>query len=113
MILEYFMVIGMCLIFSSLNVYFRDLEHIMSIVMMAWFYMTPIVFTMDMVPEKLKYLFNLNPMTPLIQAYRDILFYKTMPNLISMGMNAFYSLILIIIGSLIFSKLQRNFAEEL
>lgn len=50
MVLEYFFALGMAFIFSALNVYFRDLEHILGIVTMAWFYGTPIVYTIDMVP---------------------------------------------------------------
>lgn len=113
MILEYFMVIGMCLIFSALNVYFRDLEHILSIVMMAWFYLTPIVYTMEMIPQELMFVFKLNPMTPLIVAFRDILYYKQMPNFNSISINILYSLILIVFGNIIFDKLQKGFAEEL
>lgn len=113
MILEYFMVIGMCLIFSALNVFFRDLEYILSIVMMAWMYLTPILYTMEMIPKELVYLFKINPMTSVIQAYRDILYYQRMPDFGAMGINVFYSLILIILGYFIFNKLQRKFAEEL
>ena len=51
MVLEYFFALGMAFIFSALNVYFRDLEHILGIVTMAWFYFTPIVYTIEMVPE--------------------------------------------------------------
>jgi lipopolysaccharide transport system permease protein len=113
MILEFFLVLGMVFLFSSLNVFFRDIEHILSIIMMIWFYMTPIVYTVEMIPEKYKPLFYLNPMTNIIIFYRDILFYKKMPSFGFMGGIFLYSIIMIVIGFLIFQKLQKNFVEEL
>jgi len=113
MILEYLLALGLAFIVSALNVYFRDLEHILGIVTMAWMYATPILYGIDMVPEKLRPIFNLNPMTPIIAAYRSILYYKTMPDLSHMGMILAWSIGFIVAGYFIFQKLQKNFAEEL
>lgn len=113
MVLEYLFALGLSFIVSALNVYFRDLEHILGIVTMAWMYGTPILYGIDMVPEQLQPIFNLNPMTPIILAFRDILYYKTMPNLSHMGLILFWSIGFIVSGYWIFQKLQRNFVEEL
>ena len=113
MILEFFLVLGMVFLFSSLNVFFRDIEYILSIIMMIWCYMTPIVYTVEMIPEKYKTLFYLNPMTNIVIFYRDILFYKRMPSFGFMGGVFLYSLAMIIIGYFVFQKLQKNFVEEL
>lgn len=113
MALEYLFALGLAFIVSALNVYFRDLEHILGIITMAWMYTTPILYSMDMVPEELRPLFNLNPMTPIIGAYRSILYYKTMPDLSHMGMILVWSIGFIVVGYFIFQKLQKNFAEEL
>lgn len=113
MILEWFMVIGLCMTFSALNVYFRDLEHILSIIIMAWFYLTPIVYTMDMIPQKLLFLFKLNPMTSIIESYRDVLYYQRVPNFSSMGINIAYGVVFLLVGFILFQYLQKNFAEEL
>lgn len=113
MMLEYLLALGLAFIVSALNVYFRDLEHILGIVTMSWMYVTPIFYSIDMVPKNLRSMFNLNPMTPIIAAYRSILYYKTMPDLSHMGMILVWSIGFIIVGYLIFQKLQKNFAEEL
>lgn len=113
MILEYLLALGLALIVSALNVYFRDLEHILGIVIMAWMYATPIVYGVDMVPENLRHIFNLNPMTPIVTAFRSILYYQTMPDLSNMGIILAWSIGFIIAGYFIFQKLQRNFVEEL
>lgn len=113
MVLEYLLALGLAFIVSALNVYFRDLEHILGIITMIWMYVTPILYSIDIVPKGLLPLFNLNPMTPIIAAFRSILYYKTMPDLSHMGMILAWSIGFIVIGYLVFQKLQRNFAEEL
>lgn len=113
MLLELLLAMGLAFICSALNIYFRDLEHILGIIIMAWFYLTPIVYTIDMVPERYMSLYMLNPMTPIIGAYRDILYYKQAPQLSLLGGIFVWSLIIIVIGYIIFQKLQKHFVEEL
>lgn len=52
MVVEYFLALGMAMLSSAITVYFRDLEHILGIVTMVWMYMTPIFYSIDMIPEK-------------------------------------------------------------
>ena len=61
----------------------------------------------------MKMILLINPMTPIINAYRDILFYKQMPNMLQLGGIIVISLVVLVFGLFIFKKLQRNFAEEL
>lgn len=113
MFLEYLLALGLAFIFASLNVYFRDLEHILGIIIMGWFYLTPIVYTVDMIPEKYLGLYNLNPMTPIVVAYRDILYYKQMPHLNTLTGILIWSVVFIVVGYILFQKLQKHFVEEL
>lgn len=113
MVIEYLFTLGFSLIVSSLNVYFRDLEHILGIVIMGWFYVTPIVYTTDMIPEKYLWLVNLNPMAPIMQVYREILYYKQMPSFNGLGTVLTIGITMIIAGYMLFQKLQKGFAEEL
>lgn len=113
MVLEYLLVLGMVFIFSALNVYFRDLEHILGIITMAWFYLTPIVYNTDMIPQEYLGLFFFNPMTNIVIAYRDILYYNKIPNFSTLGSIFIWSIVVIVIGYVVFQKLQKNFVEEL
>lgn len=113
MIVEYILALGIGLLSAALTVYFRDLEHILGIVTMAWLYLTPIMYPVDMVPKQFLPIFNLNPMTPVIIVYRDILFYKKTPHIETLLHAFLLGVIVLIIGSMVFSKLQRNFVEEL
>ena len=113
MLAEYMLALSLTMIVSALTVYLRDLEHILTIVMMAWQFMTPVMYSVDLVPPKLLPIFNLNPMTPIIVAYRDILYYKRIPQMSTLLQGALLSVVLMIIGWNVFGHLKRHFAEEL
>ena len=80
---------------------------------MAWMYMTPILYPMDMIPEQMVKLFYLNPMTSITAAYRDILYYKRVPGTDTMLRSIFMGLAVFMIGQAVFCNLQKRFAEEL
>lgn len=113
MIVEYLFVLGISMITSACTVYFRDLEYILNIISMAWMYLTPIMYDISIVPAGYQFLFNINPMTPIIIAYRDILYYKTTPHLQTLTHAFTLGLIVFIIGWCIFDKMQRRFVEEM
>lgn len=113
MLIEYLLGLGITLITSACTVYFRDLEHILGIVGMAWMYLTPVIYPPEMIPEKYQFFFRLNPMTPIVTAYRDILYYKQLPHLQTLGLAATLGILIVLIGSLLFNRLQKGFIEEL
>lgn len=113
MIVEYALALGLTMIISSCTVYFRDLEYIMSVVVMLWQFLTPIMYDISTVPEHLMSLYMLNPMTPVVMLYRDILYYGNAPSLSSLLPCALWGAAFLIIGFLVFGRLQKGFAEEL
>lgn len=113
MLIEYVLALGIALISSACTVYLRDLEHILGIVSMGWMYLTPIVYPPEMVPEKFQMYFNLNPMAPIVTAYRDILYYKRPPQMETLLQATILGVVVVIIGSIVFNKLQKGFIEEL
>lgn len=113
MLLEYMLALGVAFIFSSVTVYLRDMEYVLGILAMALQFLTPIMYSSDMVPKKILPIFNLNPMTPIINAYRDILYYQKVPEMGTMLHGSELSIILLIIGIVVFGRLKRRFAENL
>ena len=101
MIVEYILCLGIALIVASLTVYLRDLQ-----------YMTPVMYGSDMVPDWAMPIFRLNPMTPVIEIYRDILYYGNVPQMSSLLLALFIGIVFIIVGELLFKKLQKGFAEN-
>ncbi len=110
---EYILALGGAMLTSALTVYFRDLEYILGILTMAWMYFTPVVYSLEMVPEKLRPLMNLNPMTPIITGYRDVLYSGQVPHIRTLTSGFVLGCIVLVIGVIVFNKLQRGFAEEL
>ncbi len=110
---EYFLAISITMIVSAVTVYLRDLEHVLVILTMAWQFLTPVMYSIDMVPEELRSIFNINPMTPIIVAYRDILYYKRLPEIGNLLYGFVLSTILLVIGWLVFGRLKKHFAEEM
>ena len=113
MIVEYIMCLGGAMLTSALTVYFRDLEYILGIITMAWMYFTPVVYSLDMVPEKLRPFMNLNPMTPVITGYRDVLYGGQVPRIETLASGLILGIVVLIVGCVVFQKLQKGFAEEL
>ena len=117
MIVEYLLGLGIALLTSALTVFFRDLAYILGIVAMAWQFLTPVMYSQEMVEEALPAgmlkIWNMNPMTPMINAYRDILYYKTTPQLSTLAVAVVLGIVILVIGEIVFVKLQRGFAEEL
>lgn len=113
MMLHYLLALGIAFIVSSVTVYFRDMEHIMGIIVMAWQFLTPVMYPLEQVPEEIRSYFQLNPMTQIIVAYRDILFYGEVPQVETLTHALVCGTVFAVFGVTIFQKLQKRFAEEL
>ena len=113
MLIQLLFVFGLVLVVSACTVYVRDLAHILEIVTMAWFYATPICYTPEMLPEEFRFLLYANPMSGIVDCYRQALYYKEWPDL-SMAMLALsIGVVTVFAGGVIFQHLQKGFAEEL
>ena len=110
---ETLLAFGLTLLFSGITVYFRDMQFLLNIVLMAWQFLSPVMYSVDMVPENFRGIFNLNPMTPIIVAYRDVLYYKQAPELRTFILGTIMGIAMLIIGWLSFGRLKKHFAEVL
>ena len=111
-IIQYVLCLGIAFILSAIEIYVKDVEHIINFFISMLFYVTPILYTPDYVPSNMKFILKLNPMAYIIDAYHSVFYYKSMPNLFELGMVFVFSLLVLLIGYHIFQKLQRKFAEE-
>lgn len=113
MIIEYVLALGITLIASSITVYFRDFQQILNALSLLLMYASPIIYTLEFVPQQYRMVYMMNPITRVLVAYRDILYYKQMPELSNMVLGIVESVIVLLIGVIVFKKLSRHFAEEL
>jgi lipopolysaccharide transport system permease protein len=117
--IQFFLVVGMTFLVSALNVFFRDLQHLITIIMMVWFFGTPIIYPLSMVPEKFQIFLKINPMTIYADYYRNIFYYvkyqesagfpSTLDTLMALGI----TILIFFIGYFVFKRLEPRFAEEI
>ena len=93
--------------------YFKDMEHIITVLLMAWIYLTPILYPLESVPGWAQWFFKLNPMTAVIEGYHSILYWQKLPYFKLTVYGFGVAVIVLVVGELLFAKLENNFAEEL
>ena len=112
-LIQYMLQLGIIFITSSIDVYIRDAEYIINFIVQMVFYATPVLYSIDMFPEKFRWILRLNPLATIIESYRNIFYYKTNPDFKMLGITFIVSFIILIVGYAIFEKLKKAFAEEL
>lgn len=111
-IIQYIFTLGIIFILSAVDVYIRDTEYIVNFILNMAFYATPVLYTTDMF-KSYEWILNLNPLTHILNGYRDIFYYQQLPDFQALGIIALLSIVLCFFGYKIFKKLERGFAEEL
>ncbi len=105
--------LGLSLLVAALNVYFRDIQHMVGILLMVLFYSTPIIYPMTMVPGgTIGFIYSLNPMTTIVSSFKNALFWLTNPSLNFMLYSTASAIVMFIFGYFIFLRLEPEFAEE-
>ena len=80
---------------------------------MAWQFLTPVMYSMEQVPGEVRWIFSMNPMTYVITAYRDILYYGKMPEMDTLLSAVILGVTMLATGWAVFYRLQKHFVEEL
>ena len=111
-IIQYLFQLGLVFILSAIEIYMRDIEHIVNFLISMLFYVTPILYTPETFPAKLSWVLKINPLSYIMIAYRNIFFYQKNPSFKGLGIVFIISIILFFSGYYIFEKLQKGFAEE-
>ena len=113
LIAQYLVIISIAFVVSSICVYFRDLQHFIGIILQLLFYATPIVYSQDSIPGEYQWILKINPMTYIINAYRDIFYYQKAFEILPLIILLFIGIVTSYVGYKIFYKLQKGFAEQL
>ena len=105
--------IGIGWIVSSLHVFLRDTAQFLGVVMMVWFWLTPLFMEESTFPKGLRLLLVVNPMYYVVRAYRAVLLESTMPSLGDLGITVAFGVVAFTIGGLFFRYMKRGFADVL
>ena len=115
-------VLGIGLVLSAANAYFRDIQHFLGIFLNVWFYLTPILYQPDLIPESTEILgvelpvrsmMRLNPMASFVDAYRDLLYHLRAPALGQWALLVGLAVTSLALGAVVFRRLEPTLAEEL
>ncbi len=101
--------LGIGLILCTIRVFFGDIKHLYSVLLLMLMYMTPIFYPADIIAEKFVSFVKLNPLFTLVNMFRDVLMYNTVPSLESHLICLTYSVIYMVIGFVTFYKVQDKF----
>jgi ABC-2 type transport system permease protein len=104
---------GLSLMLSVLNVYYRDISHFTEILFMAWIYLTPVIYSFSMIPEKYRVFLMLNPMTLVVELIRDTTIRNVFPDLKFLIALIIVASITLAVGQRVFTKLERDIAERI
>jgi ABC-type polysaccharide/polyol phosphate export permease len=104
---------GLGLLLGVANVYFRDVQYFMTILFLAWMYLTPIVYPITVLHGSAQFISKLNPMTDATIAFRDGLYYGTLPSPIALGAIITAAAITFAVGWTVFAKHEGRLVEEL
>lgn len=104
---------GLGILLGTLNVFNRDISQFFTVVIQIWFWLTPIVYTIDILPIKMQWIVGINPLTPLIKIYQDAFVYGLSPDWASLLFPALCAGIIFILGFLIFKRASVDLVDEL
>lgn len=110
-LLHFVFTYSLALILASLNLFYRDVQYLFNLVLTLWFYLTPVIYTVELFPERYRWIFKLNPMSVFINSYRQVLLGQGWPNWVSLGTGALITLLLFLLANALFQKLQKSFGD--
>ena len=103
--------LGAAWFMASLGVYVRDIVQGVTLALMIWLYLTPIIYPETAVPEKYRAFVNLNPFTPLIRCYRRVLLEGAPPDWAGLGYFTVCALAVFLAGYWWFARTRKGFAD--
>lgn len=111
--LQLALTLGLGFLLAAVNVFLRDLSQILGLLLQGWFYLTPIVYPLQLVPEEYRWLLELNPMTALVGLYRQA-FLGDAPRWVDgTGALALVAILLLGSGTWLFRRLKSRFVDEI
>lgn len=105
--------LGIGLILAALTVKFRDVMHLYSVFITGLMYLTPVIYPIEMLPNWVRIIVNLNPLTGMLSIFRDVMLYNTIPDVLQFLLSGGIVIITLAIGLVVFYKQQDEFILNL
>jgi len=111
--LMFALVLGLALPISALSVFYYDVRHLLPILLTALFYISPVIYTLDMVPEEYRLLYLLNPLAGLLDLFHMTLYEGVMPSFAYLALFSLQVTVILMVGYVLFGRFKPEFAEVL
>lgn len=108
-----FLGLGFGILISSLTTKYRDLTFVMSFGVQLWMYATPVVYPLSIINENYRFLAALNPMTSVVECFREIFFNNSSIEISHIFISITISIVIFVIGYLMFNRMERNFMDTI
>lgn len=113
LVIQQLFVVGLGILLGSINVFFRDVGQFLNIILQFWFWFTPIVYPITILPERVKALVEFNPLVALIAAYQNIIIYHQWPEWSSFRLHLVGAVLVLWCGFMVFNRLSGEMVDEL
>ncbi len=113
MAVQFTFTLGFAYIVAGVNAAFRDTQHILGVVLQLYFFLTPIFYDLDSIPERYLPIFMLNPMVHILQTYRAILMHGTLPDGHALLAVSLVGVVLVAVGLRVYEWARYRYLEEL
>lgn len=110
-ILQTILSIAIVLLLSSLDIYYRDVSFVLQSVILVWFYLTPIFYSIKFIPSKYHFLYDLNPMVGIIASFQSIFLKTDFFSLNALIISIIETILLLIMGIFVFKRRSKYFAD--
>lgn len=112
-VIQFAVTVTMAYFLAALNVTFRDTQHTLNVLLQFLFYLTPIFYELDSIPDRYWFGYGLNPMVHIVTSYRQILVWGVPPDWLSLAIISGFTLVLLPVGYRLFKHQSRRFVEEI
>jgi lipopolysaccharide transport system permease protein len=111
LLIQILLSIGLGLLGSSISVFMRDISFAVPLVMQIWMYASPVIYPLEMVPERWRTLYLLNPMAGVIHSYRVVMLEGRPPDLGYLGLSAVFSVLLCVFAYTYFKRIEMAMSD--
>ncbi|MFA6518467.1 MAG: ABC transporter permease [Candidatus Shapirobacteria bacterium] len=112
-VIQQIFTIGLSFFFAAANLLYRDIQYLLTLLLTLWMYLTPIIYPADIVPPQYKIFFQLNPLSVIVNAYRQVVLGGSPPNYTSLFIALSLSLLTFTLGLSYFKSREKIFADNI
>ena len=112
-LIHFLFALGLSLPLAALNLFFHDVRYLVGVVLTLWFYLTPVIYPMEIVPESYRVIYDLNPNALMINAYRRVLLEGVSPGLDRLLLGLTIGVCTFIVGYYLFKRMEPGFADRI